>query len=51
MPPALPWGEAEPEVVQALAEPPLPINIDQLARKYLVKRMQPGCVRTPSVWD
>jgi len=36
MPPALPWGQAEPEAVQALPEPPLPINIDQLARKYLV---------------
>jgi len=36
MPPALPWDQAEPEAVQAPAEPPLPINIDQNARKYLV---------------
>jgi len=36
MPPALPWSQAEPEAVQALPKPPLPINIDQLARKYLV---------------
>jgi len=34
--PTLPWGQAEPQAVQALPEPPLPINIDQLARKYLV---------------
>ena len=35
MPPALSWGpvEGQPE---ALPEPPLPINIDQLPRKYLV---------------
>jgi len=36
MPPALPWGQAEPEVVQALPQPPLPIHIDQFARMYLV---------------
>jgi len=36
MPQALPMGQAEPEAVQALPQPPLPINIDQLARKYLV---------------
>jgi len=36
MPPALPWGQAEPEAVQAPPQPPLPINVDQLARKYLV---------------
>jgi len=40
MPPALPWGQAEPEAVQALPQPPLPLNIDQLARKYLVIRME-----------
>ena len=36
MPPALLWGIAEPEAMQALPQPPLPVNIDQLARKYLV---------------
>jgi len=36
MPPALPWGQVEPEAVQALPQPPLPISIDQLARKYFV---------------
>jgi len=36
MSPALLWGQAESEAVQALPESPLPINIDQLAKKYLV---------------
>ena len=36
MPPALPWGQAEPDAVQALPQFPLPANIDQLAKKYLV---------------
>ena len=40
MPQALPMGQAEPEAVQALPQPPLPLNIDQLARKYLVIRME-----------
>jgi len=35
-PQALPWGQAEAEAGQALPEPPSPINIDQLARNYLV---------------